>query len=33
MMIRPIEERDRRFVLDMMVDFYSGPAMLHHAPE
>ncbi len=33
MIIRPLEKRDRRFVLDMMVEFYSSPAILHHAPE
>lgn len=33
MIIRPLEERDRRSVLDMMVEFYSSPAILHHAPE
>ncbi len=33
MIIRPLEAHDRHAVLDMMVEFYSSPAILHHAPE
>lgn len=32
MIIRLMQQKDRAEVLDMMVEFYNSPAILHHAP-